>query len=796
MAKLNALTVFSSLVLVFLVFLILSNQQINRLESQIQVLSHTHTVFGFTHGQCNYTSPNIPCNPNLTYLCEEQGKLYSCNSPSGWFPFFDIAMASGNATSSFSNIVTSFVQPACDTATIITLQSTAWIAPGMVIYIQGGGYYIVSMVIDGTMVNVVNPCFINNTISGTTVPSGGIVTPGGQQGPPGLPGPANFQFGDCNYTTPNITCNPSVTFLCLEQQILYNCNNSGWFMFFQLGAAVQGGNAYSNTIGAFIQPNCYESVSISIQSSAWISRGMVLYIAEGGYYIVESVTPLIISNPCFFNNSIVGTVIGNNSLVSPGGQQGPTMSSSPNNTEIPTTVWARSTEIGTTIRSQSLSGNTQIVENGDFIYSNIVTLGTGNVVLGSNVSIAFTTGTNTYLVKYDKFGTAQSFFYSNSSSYTFFNIRNNFIYNIDTTGGRLFQFDIFGNILNVVQPTRNTSSTHIIRFTNFKIDYNGDIFVVGNLDISGNCVNLPPTLLDFGNNVTFIIESTGTVCITPFLVKYNSSMIAQWVNGVKYNYNIGGSIAYNGIDIKNANIYIIGALWKTGNVIYDFGNNITINATAAFQQVPVLVKYDYFGNAQWVKIPISGTVGLVNGFVTFSIGIDENENIYYTQQSGSSMDFGNNVTFFNPGWATNFIVKYNSSGVPQWVVIIGALITPALSTVGALKISNNNIYIAGSIGWQSVFVNTFFFGNNVNLTVNTISPFIAKFNLNGVVQWAKSFIKGPGTGDSAYTTIDVLNNTIYVSGTISFNSYNNYGNGIFVAGNSTSANFVIVKYQE
>lgn len=793
MVKLNVLTILFSLAIVCLLFDIFLNHRNNRFESQIQVLSaqinQNHITFGFAHGQCNNTLPPIPCDPNLTYLCEEQGKLYSCNS-SGWFPFFDIAMAGGNL-SSFSNLLTSFVQPPCETTKIITVRSTAWIAPGMVIYIQGGGYYIVSTVIDPTMVTVINPCFTNNTIPGATVPSGGIVTAGGQQGPPGPAGTGFFQFGDCNYTTPNIICNPPMMYLCLEQQILYICNSSGWNVYFQMGAAIPGGNAYSNTIGSFVQPNCYLNVTILVQSSAWISKGMVLYIENGGYYIVQSVIPLIVSNPCFVNNSIAGTVIGNNSLVSPGGQQGPTIFSNGTNTnstvEVPTTIWGRSSNLGS---SFSAIISTAISPDGNYIYVSGRGIQNQSITYGNNIN---TTGPG-FIVKYDKFGTPQWGIGKNNIVISINTDQNGFVYTgTFNPNPKIEKYDPSGLLLLSSVSITYNSTFYNTNIQSIVIDLNGDVYITGFFSIS-TTGSFQTVLIDFGNNVTILILPRGFSSYISFVAKYNSSLSAQWVKSVISVEN--SNMYYYNVKVKNGNVYVSGIIPGSLSVTYfDFGNGIIINGTFSSSS-SVVVKYNSFGSTIWARIPkglLVGGAGTVSGIS--GMDIDENENIYFSFSGFSqTYDFGNGVIVSLPSTGIG-IGKYNSSGDIQWVSSVLGFITPVYSFYTSIKILNNNIYTVGYLGLASVLTNTFQFGNNVTLTINGVSPVIVKYDFNGNAQWAKSIIYEVPT-EAVYSSITGVNNTFYVGGYIPNTYNNNYGNNVFVAGNNTSLNFLLIKYQE
>lgn len=786
----KSLALLTNLLIIFvIIWFIVTLFQTKSLNSQVEILSKSvQTVFGFTHGQCNYTTPSIPCDPNLTYLCEEQQKLFSCNS-SGWSPFFDIAMAGGNSTS-FSNLVTSFVQPACDTTKIITVRSTAWIAPGMVIYIQGGGYYIVSTVIDGTMVNVVNPCFINNTIPGLTVPSGGIVTPGGQQGPTGPPGPSgseSFQFGDCNYTIPNVTC--SNIYLCLEQQVLYICNNSAWNIYFQLGAATPGVNAYSNTIGSFVQPNCYANVTILVQSSAWISKGMVLYIENGGYYIVQSVIPLIVSNPCFISNSIPGTIIGNYSLVSPGGQQGPTISSN-STVEVPTTIWGRSSDVGT--NSLSSIESSAMSPDGNFIYVSGLA-GYSDLILGNNVNI---NSSGFFIAKYDKLGTPQWAIGKNYSSIYFLNTdQNGFVY---MGGQNIEKYDSSGNfLLGSVLITYNISGVYNIYPESIDIDLNGDVYMSGHFLRPTTLI--PAVLIDFGNNVTLSI-TTLTAVRVPFLVKYNSLLVAQWIKSAT---GVGVTqMSYNNVKVKNGAVYTAGFFLGSSTYTIDFGN-ASFNGTGG--SFPVVLKYNSSGSLIWLRIPKAFNIGALSSFIRTGMDVDENENIYFSfSGSTQTYDFGNNVIISLPYGATSCVIgKYNSSGDIQWASSVFGTIIPYVSYYTSIKVLNNNVYTVGylgSVNLNVVLSNIFRFGINVMLTSTNMSPVIVKYDSNtGQAQWAKSIIYQNPATVAIYESLTGVNNTFYAAGyvqTLYYNNYDNYGNNVIVAGNAIGQNFILIKYQE
>lgn len=113
---------------------------------------------------------------------------------------------------------------------------------------------------------------------------------------------------------------------------------------------------------------------------------------------------------------------------------------------------------------------------------------------------------------------------------------------------------------------------------------------------------------------------------------------------------------------------------------------------------------------------------------------------------------------------------------------------------------NNNVYAVGYLGsitLNTVLLNIFKFNNNVMLTSTNISPIIVKYDsVTGNAQWVKSIINQYPATSAIYNSITGVNNTFYVGGGVSPQYYSDYGNNVFVAGNSTNQNLLLIKYQE
>lgn len=92
-------------------------------------------------------------------------------------------------------------------------------------------------------------------------------------------------------------------------------------------AGTNGLNAYTTTSGAYTQPAASATVTVSVASTAWMSVGLVLYIAGGGYYSVTNIPSsmsVLLTNLGYSGNAAAGTSISSGALVTPAGMRGAT----------------------------------------------------------------------------------------------------------------------------------------------------------------------------------------------------------------------------------------------------------------------------------------------------------------------------------------------------------------------------------------------------------------------------------------------------------------------------------------
>jgi len=202
-----------------------------------------------------------------------------------------------------------------------------------------------------------------------------------------------------------------------------------------------------------------------------------------------------------------------------------------------------------------------------------------------------------------------------------------------------------------------------------------------------------------------------------FIAKLNPSGILQWVKqlgsatmgSASSGTEVGAGIA---LDVSG-NIYISG--YTTGSLGEANAGSLDVFIT----------KFNSSGVKQWVKQLGSTTMGsAASGYDhTTGITLDSSGNIYV---SGSSRG---NLGETNGGNEDAFVVKFNSSGVKQWISQLGSTTMGSASAGddqanGISVDSSGNVYIAGTTMGSLGETNALY-----------SDAFIAKFNSSGIKQW-------------------------------------------------------------
>jgi len=253
-----------------------------------------------------------------------------------------------------------------------------------------------------------------------------------------------------------------------------------------------------------------------------------------------------------------------------------------------------------------------------------------------------------------------------------------------------------------------------------------------------------PTIVFGATTLTNATPGGGNTDV--FLVKYSSSGSIVWAKGFGGgDYDQGNATAVD----NSGNVYITGFY---GSTSIDFGGGPLTN----YGSWDIFVaKYDASGSYVWSKK--GGGAGIDKGN---SLAIDGNDNIYVAGDFNSAKAaFGLDTATNNNGAEYDpFLVKYNSSGVEQWVVSGSGSYIDKCS--GVTVDDNNDIYITGTFESTTVV-----FGSTTLTNVNPGNGsdiYVAKYNNTGAAVWAKS-IGGNDLDDSRGITSDPSGN-IYLIG--------------------------------
>jgi len=241
--------------------------------------------------------------------------------------------------------------------------------------------------------------------------------------------------------------------------------------------------------------------------------------------------------------------------------------------------------------------------------------------------------------------------------------------------------------------------------------------------------------------------------------------------------NVGYSIA---IDAAG-NTYITGSF---GDSTITFGTTTLTNSGA---DDIFIAKYDANGNIVWAK-SLGGTDYDYGG----GIALDTAGNTYITGSFNSpSMPFGT-TTLTNNGSDDIFIAKYDTNGNALWATTAGGVASDRGNSIKTDAAGNT--YITGQFYSPTITFGTTTLTNNGNYDV-----FIAKYDANGNVVWAKSV---GGTSDDFGRSISVdASGNSYITGgfsgpTITFGAttFTNLGNeDIFIAKYDANGNVLWAK---
>jgi Beta-propeller repeat len=331
------------------------------------------------------------------------------------------------------------------------------------------------------------------------------------------------------------------------------------------------------------------------------------------------------------------------------------------------------------------------------------------------------------------------------------------------------------NIFGISAADYNHNQTLVIDPTNWGTFYGGSDYDYGNgiaTDVSGNCIIVGTT------SSTNAIATVGAYQIAfgggnydVFVVKFNSNGARQWAT---YYGDIEQDIGY-GVTIDDSGNIIIGARTSSTN---------GMATTGAYQTIfggnhdAFIAKFNNNGIRQWATY--YGGSGYETGV---RIATDIGGNIIIIGQTYSSSaiaTFGAHQTIFG-GSSDVFIAKFNSNGVRQWATYYGGGLEDQGN--GIRVDSDGNIIIIGQTYSSSAIATI---GAHQTIFGGSTDAFIAKFNSNGVRQWATYYGGGLGDQGNGITT-DSNGNIIIIGQTYSSSAIATIGAHQTIFGGSSDA---------
>ena len=362
---------------------------------------------------------------------------------------------------------------------------------------------------------------------------------------------------------------------------------------------------------------------------------------------------------------------------------------------------------GILIWERTIFGKTDISEINIDTDNNVICIGTfrDSVVIGTVTLYQTEVNQNSFVFKTDDLGNFLwvldgTSFAPQYSILTALEIKpsNNILigatnYNVNAN---IYEFNPGGTLVSTILQT------HVGTVSDISVDNSENIWVTG-FTFNG--------LASFNG-----LDTIAPFAYNEYVVKYNSSGNAQWVNFIEditvQNFNIETDASGNG--------------YLSGNIFIEttFGNLVANGPQWIYDYF--VTRIDPDGNFIWLsEIPPGNTMG--DGTVGNSnfIYCAQNGDTYLTGFFRGTINFGNGITL-SPVVSNNdlFILGYNADGIIQWAKAAGSNGYDIGSTITGDN--NGNLYLSGVVGESSVFDTIMVNGNFANI-------FLAKLKTGGVV---------------------------------------------------------------
>ena len=354
-----------------------------------------------------------------------------------------------------------------------------------------------------------------------------------------------------------------------------------------------------------------------------------------------------------------------------------------------------------------------------------------------------------------------------------------------------------------IQPPSNATALYlygnnVIKYTNtgrlsWVADISGAFTNFGNLGTDGTNIYGSGTYFfdpatNINNSIPIIINANKTITITSnivatqgesgsFLVKYNTSGIAQWTNNL--NNLFAGLIVHDGGRLYTAGFAGPG-YGKAGVSPTIYNVNGTVFKSYDYVTTSYVLQYSTDGNPVWCsKISFDSVFGgcVLRGITVSSSGV------YVVGGFGSYLFNGEQqlsvIRFFNANDtdtgislttgadSATFVAKYNTSGTPLWATKVeyntgGTDGNTNAASIAIDSASPNSIYMLGEYTSFNIGlpVNVYSASSQIEPTKQVYGGFgiamiLVKYDAAGDVQWAVNIRS---------TNNDLPNNTIAPGG--------------------------------
>jgi hypothetical protein len=316
----------------------------------------------------------------------------------------------------------------------------------------------------------------------------------------------------------------------------------------------------------------------------------------------------------------------------------------------------------------------------------------------------------------------------------------------------------------------------------------------GNVYVTGSYTSTTAITLNVATGLELPI-STDAATSDAFIIKYNTTGVAQWATTIKATGNdTGCGIATD----ANGNVYVIGYYISTTAITLNVATGLELPISTGSSMDAFIIKYlGTNGAAQWATT-IKGT-GTEEGR---GIATDSNGNVhvtgYYNSTTAISLNVATGLQLPISTGGTNdvFIIKYlGTTGVAQWATTIKG--TGNDNGYGIATDANGNVYVTGQ--YASTTAITLNVATGLELPISTSAAttdaFIIKYlGTTGVAQWATT-IKGAGTDVGRGIATDA-NGNVYVTGyyTSTMAIALNVATGLQLPISTGSSDAFIIKY--